>query len=552
MKSFPLSLLLLFAAAVIVCSSFSLFVSAQDSDDYIRNVTGGLILGYQSTSYPSVGVWKNVPFGTAPRFQNPVPRAPWTGIMNCTQWGPGCSQVCKLPRPEYTCPSSYSEDCLALNIFSPDPSNTAGGFKTVLVFFIGGRFQVGGASCVAYQSDYLAYTQDVVVVTVQYRLGALGALITKNGIRGNFQMKDQLLAVQWIKQNIYKFGGNPNDLVLSGESAGAMSVGCAMTSPKFNGLYTAAIMSSNPLGVPYQNMQIALELGANYLTKVGCSGLGSVTDELSCLGTKSIDVLVNASNSDKLFPWPSTGFGANLVPWSPVVGDVDGFLPMQPMDAAAQGKLYPVPMLIGNNANDSLLFISELSNSPMGHAEQVAVLTAYFGVENMFKIEFMYPPTGIADKRIFLSEVFTDYFFNCPNRYFEAQAAKNQNLNAFFYYFDYMGSYTSWLWETSFPICSNYLCHAADLLSIFAIDKSDVASQIPQFTPSDQAAVTMTETIWGNFAKTKNPQIQGWTPLNQNNYNRFNLQPSNPVVMKDFRSVYCDFYDKVGYNNRGW
>jgi carboxylesterase type B len=553
--SLLLSLLFVLVAAAVCISAVKhghiVKTSNHGGDDYIRNVTGGLIMGYQSQLYPGVGVWKNVPFGTAPRFQNPVPKQPWSGILNCTQFGPGCSANCDFPQPQVTCSATTSEDCLNLNIYSPDPLSTQGGLP-VMFFIPGGRFQFGAGGCPLYASEYLALSQGIVVVTINYRLGALGAMVTQNGIRGNFNLKDQLLALQWTRANIAKFGGNPNDITLGSESAGAMSVSIMLSSPMFSGLFTGAMMSSNPLGIPYQNMDIALKLGANLLKKVGCDGQPNLDAELACLNALPVGQIVNASDDDKVFPWPSTGITPDVVPWGPVVGDIDGFMPMQPMDAAAQGKLNNVPILLGNNANDSLLFIDGISSKPMDGIEVFGVLTAIFGLIDTTHIEFLYPDSTHSDKRIFLSRVMTDYLFSCANRNFAANAQKNQGIQAYFYYYNHLASFSDWLWSVTDPICEGFICHAQDLPFIFNLNNSPYASLSPPWSNSDTQSANMMASIWGSFVRNKNPNITGWTPMSINNYNRFNAQPSNPVVFKDFLKPFCDYFDSIGYNHRGY
>ena len=198
-------------------------------DNFVRNVTGGAIQGMESPNYPGVGVWKNIPFANAPRFQPPTPPTPWSGVRNTTQYGPGCMNHCTFPKPEITCPHKTSEDCLNLNVFSPDPAGSQGGLP-VFFWSPGGRMQFGGGSCPLYSSEYNCQSENVVVVTINYRLGAFGALTTANGLKGSYNLQDQIAALKWVRANIAKFGGDPSRVTIAGQSAGAMSVSALLAS----------------------------------------------------------------------------------------------------------------------------------------------------------------------------------------------------------------------------------------------------------------------------------------------------------------------------------
>ena len=152
--------------------------------------------------------------------------------------------------PPHT-PSETSEDCLSLNIWRRADLDDRTP-RPVMVWIYGGSFLSGGSSMPVYDGAWLASAEDLVVVSFNYRLGALGFLAGIHELEGNYGMKDQQLALQWVRDNIGHFGGDPDQVALFGESAGAMSVGLhSLSIPSSNGLFRCGIMQSNPFGIPY-------------------------------------------------------------------------------------------------------------------------------------------------------------------------------------------------------------------------------------------------------------------------------------------------------------
>lgn len=183
--------------------------------------------------------FRKIPFAQPPigelRFKAPVPVVPWQHVLDCTNYGPVCWQTNRLPA---------SEDCLHLNVFTrnlPSPTNSSD-LKPVIVFIHGGGFLSG--TPMDYGPEYLM-DRDIVFVTINYRLGALGflALETKD-IPGNAALKDQSLALRWIQKNIRFFGGDPNRVTVAGISSGSHAITTHMVSPMSKGLFHNAIVTS--------------------------------------------------------------------------------------------------------------------------------------------------------------------------------------------------------------------------------------------------------------------------------------------------------------------
>ena len=225
------------------------------------------------------------------RWTPPVPLTAATGLVDASKPGAGCAQG-KSP---WGTPST-AEDCLFLNITAPGTGNDMGFWqnKPVMVFFHGGGF-TGGSGDV-YNAEALAKENDVIVVTVNYRLGALGffahpALDAEDHVVANYGLLDQQQSLKWVQQNIASFGGNPNNITVFGESAGAIAIYAHLVSPMANGLFQKAIIES---GAPADETLATAETQGDALaTKVGCPTDASAA-AAACLRAVPADKLVAA------------------------------------------------------------------------------------------------------------------------------------------------------------------------------------------------------------------------------------------------------------------
>lgn len=226
------------------------------------SVSGGVVAGTESVD-GEVAVYKGIPYAAPPvdglRWRAPQPVEPWEGELDCTVWGANALQgdaaVFSYWTEEFiqdTNPSHYrggvvySEDCLTLNIWS---SYAVTENKPVIVFIHGGGYNTGGASCEVYDGEKVARS-GAVFVSIQYRVGALGymatpALINEGQGAGNFGLLDQIAALKWVNENISKFGGNPENVTVFGQSAGAGSVNALICSPLAKGLFSKAVSASH-------------------------------------------------------------------------------------------------------------------------------------------------------------------------------------------------------------------------------------------------------------------------------------------------------------------
>lgn len=245
--------------------------------------------GYSVTGYRDARSFRflGLPFANPPvknlRF---APPQPYTGRRNidATKMAPACIQS---PSRFGVVDGSISEDCLYLNVFTPVLSPPEGSripSKPVAVYFYGGSFTEGSASLIDYDGGNFASRNDVVVVTVNYRVGALGFLTIGNHTTGNYGTRDQIMALQWVKKNIAAFGGDPSRVTIFGQSAGGQSVVALLSSSAAKGLFSAAISQSAPIDLPWFTRDVYNEIYVPEIAPaVGCNGTLSEKGLLSCL-----------------------------------------------------------------------------------------------------------------------------------------------------------------------------------------------------------------------------------------------------------------------------
>ena len=532
----------LMAVCLVVASSPAWSLST--SSPVISTTTGPV----QGASDQYSFYFKGIPFAAPPvgplRFKDPQPPTPWTTPINATTFSAGCMQRCVLPKPLINCPATMSEDCLYLNVFTPSLIPRS---LPVLIFIHGGAFEAGAAGTPLYESSALARSEGMVVVAGNYRLGAFGAFFGGDST-GNFQLKDQRMVFQWVQDNIAQFGGDPTRVVISGQSAGAMSVGCHLASPKSWPYFNSTIMSSNPFALLMLTPAQATSLGSSFAKNAGCPE----TNNLACLQAADATVLLNASKSTKPFPWPGQVLTVP-VPWVPVVTGDD--LPVQPLFAQGSQVNPTANVLIGVNTNDSLLFIYEATGAAkFTKFEADLLLTYVFGVDNAVKIKLQYGKVPEDEPvQMYLSYLLNDYLFLCPRRFYARNLAARGTL-VYQYLFDHVPSMSNWIWnDSATPECDNYVCHADDLPFVF--NSTQFIAGAPAFTSDEQKLVNFMQGVYGESVRTHGSQVPpnlNWNPAfsnqagNMDNAWHFTGTGGEPIT--DHHKAQCDFWDKIGYN----
>jgi len=230
----------------------------------IINTKLGKIQGY---IYEGISIFKGIPFAEPPvgelRLHDPMPKKPWDGILEAVKFGPEAPQPYNINTPQPR-PIQSEEECLTLNIWTPDTDSKK---RPVMVWIHGGAFIYGSNSRAIYYGSNLARRGNVVVVTINYRLGPFSNLLM-SGASSNVGMLDQITALEWVHDNIECFGGDPNNITIFGESAGGFSVCTLMAMPKAKGLFKRAISQSggaHPLGYRKINLEQSTKLLLNEL-----------------------------------------------------------------------------------------------------------------------------------------------------------------------------------------------------------------------------------------------------------------------------------------------
>jgi para-nitrobenzyl esterase len=250
---------------------------------------------------------------------------------------------------------NQNEDCLNLNIFTPTLEKKL----PVMVWIHGGGFQSGSASLPEYDGTKLANTRKVVVVSINYRLGCLGFLRLcdiSHGVipsTGNEGLGDQISALEWIQNNIHHFGGDLNNVTLFGESAGAMSIGCLLASPKAKGLFHKAILQSGA-GHTYASSEKANKAATEFVNSA--KQLGFTLDQFPSLST---DDLMAIQAHFLARPEVYQQFG--ILPFTPVIED--HLLPLPPHQAIAQGSAKDVTIIAGTNTDEWTYFAALLQQN---------------------------------------------------------------------------------------------------------------------------------------------------------------------------------------------
>jgi len=303
-------------------------------------------------------MWRGIPYATAERFKAPAAAAPWTGIREARDFGPVAPQD---RQGQFTGPPTgvpMSEDCLTLNVMAP-PS---GERLPVIVWIHGGAYSVGSSREIRRQGEVLVH-EGVIFVSINYRLGALGWLdftAYSTQFESNLGLRDQVVALEWVRDNIRQFGGDPANVTLMGESAGANAVTTLMTVPAARGLFARAIAESPPPDAVYRRA-VTAQWAEEYLEVLSEVVDNQSTDSTSpedageLLLAASIDELVAATTRmQRSAPDKHPG----IIALCPVIdGD---FLPERPLKAFGAGRAHPIPLIIGTNDREGSLFRGRL------------------------------------------------------------------------------------------------------------------------------------------------------------------------------------------------
>jgi para-nitrobenzyl esterase len=385
-------------------------------------VTNQGILQGTETGPNGTRIFLGIPYAEAPvgplRFRPAQPATPWPGIRPALAFGPACVQ----PRNGFSADGPQSEDCLSLNVYAANPFIDA----PVMVFIHGGGFVTGAGA--QFDGQSLAETGGVIVVTINYRLGALAFLslpeLDAEGTpSGNYALRDQQLALAWVRDNIAAFGGDPDNVTVFGESAGAVSTCVQMVSPLSRTLAKQFIMQSGTCDSVGTTSTVAQARATTArVVNAVCSGR---SDVVACLRAAPASSLVAVPVQTNIF---DLGF-------LPVVNPADPLLPQSPRAMIAAGNYNKGASIIGSNARELGLFqLSGAAPVVRNIAELNAVIDARFGPLSPL-VKQQYTAASDAEANNTLTRLGTDLIFRCPARAF-ARRTSGQGSQVFLYHFE--------------------------------------------------------------------------------------------------------------------
>lgn len=440
-----------------------------------------------------VQVFRGIPYARPPvgdlRWRSPASLPPWTGVREATEFGAACMQ----PASPFANHAAMSEDCLFLNVWTPDQARKA----PVLVWIHGGSLVSGAASEAIYDGAGFA-AQGVVVVSINYRLGALGWLAhpglsaeSPENISGNYGLMDQIEALRWVRRNIDAFGGDPDNVTIAGESAGALSVLYLMAAPEARGLFHRAIAQS-----AYMITQPELRNGswADWpdAETLGVSLAGALgAADPAALRALSAQAIIEGTARTGYFP----------------LGNIDGrVLPRQLVEVFDRGEQAPVPILAGYNEGEirSLRFL--LPPAPATAANYIDEIRARYGdLAEAFLAR--YPAETLSESMLATTR---DALYGWTA---ERLAAKQTALGApaFLYYFDH-----------GYPAADEggfRAFHASEIPFVFGTTDATPRywPRIPD-TAGERRLSDAMLSYWATFARDGAPRAHGeeaWRPYDR-------------------------------------
>lgn len=334
-----------------------------EQDALTVDVTGGRVQGVLRRG---LRMWRGIPYAASTagenRFRAPRPVESWDGIRSAARFGPIAPQDRATLAPAPSSLGSSSENCLSLNVIAPRLESRR--LRPVMVYVHGGAYAVGSSRDMPQQGEALVREGGVVFVNLNYRLGAFGFLdfarysTPEQPIENNLGLRDMVAALEWVRDNIRAFGGDPDNVTLFGESAGANAVTTLMCVPAARGLFARAIAESSPAEAVY-GAEVTRQWGADFVAILAETAGGDVpatdAEAAALLRGASMAQLVAATNRTMRETPDRVPGTIALCP------TIDGdFLPQRPILAFAEGTAHAVPLIIGTNEREGSLFRGRL------------------------------------------------------------------------------------------------------------------------------------------------------------------------------------------------
>ncbi|ARG58875.1 MULTISPECIES: carboxylesterase/lipase family protein [Mycobacterium] len=451
-----------------------------------RTVTG-IVEGF---TRDGVNRWRSIPYARPPvgplRFRAPQPAQPWSGVRHChgfTNCAPQQRRYTMLGVGKY---QPMSEDCLTLNVVTPEVPATEP--LPVMVFIHGGGYILGSSATPLYDGAALA-RRGCVYVSVNYRLGALGCLDLSSlstadiPIDGNLYLLDLVLALQWVRDNIAQFGGDPDNVTIFGESAGAHITATLLAVPAAKGLFAQAISESPAAGM-VRPRELAVEFAARFADLLGARPRDAASALLRATPVQLVQAqhrLIEQGMQKRLGAFPI----------GPTFGD--DCLPIDPVEAMRSGRSHQVPLIVGTNAEEGRLFTRFLKMLPTNKA-MIDELLADAEPATRERITSAYPDYPKPSACIQLGG---DFAFNAAA--WQIAEAHGAHAPTYLYRYDYAPRTLRW---SGFGAT-----HATELLAVFDIYRTTFGALLTAAADRRHALRVSDEVIrrWRSFSQTGVP-----------------------------------------------
>lgn len=478
-----------------------------------------------------------IPYASPPidtlRWKAPLAHEAWSTPLLAENFPPICPQKrFEQGQPDSVFTIEGNEDCLYLNIWTPDTVASL----PVLVFIHGGGNQQGSSSEVnggtqMFHGKNMSERGNVVVVTIQYRLGPLGFLVhpgleeeNVNNISGNYAILDQILALTWIKSNIEKFGGNPSKVMVFGESAGGLNVGDLLLTKLSEGLFQrACIESGTPIIADYDvTKNEGISFVENYIST------GTDTEKINFMRTIPADSLVKDEES------PVSGGTVGLA-WSPVLDNY--IFKSLPTQCFQNGTFNKVPLIIGSNSDEMSLSAPQTVYPLMVNA----LIKASVPESLQAQAELLYPlGTNTTEARESYVSILTDLQFTAPARRTSQCVSRNQTEPVWRYFFTHK--------HTVAALAPYGSYHGMELFYVFNNWENATLGSGILFKPADDSVQQNMLKYWVNFANTGNPNdglLPVWPQYNADNDCYMNLKATPDGTYCGLRTEKCNLWDTI-------
>ena len=519
-----------------IVAALGILASSAPADELHVQTQSGPIRGDYTNVLGEVRAFLGIPFAAPPvgdlRWQPPQPYAPWSEVRDATAFGMSCLQPDTLLGQTE---GEFSEDCLYLNVWTP--AAVAAEDLPVMVWIHGGGFASGSGSQSATNGTALA-REGVVVVGINYRLGPFGFLAhpglsaeNEQGVSGNYGLLDQIAALQWVRDNISAFGGDPDNVTIFGVSAGGLSVCSLLTSPLAEGLFHRAIVESGaaagmmaPLRSDDPDVRSMEDIGRIVAERFDIEGEGA--EAVAALRAVDAETLLARAE-------PSIGlFGGGLKFWPCVDGVV---LPAEPAAALAAGDVPDVPVLLGTTTDEATIFVSRLVR-PMRPMAYRLLLRTVFGGRTDDVVE-AFPIVAPEDAPLQIGRIVTHACFTAPTRRVARALAEHNASDVYLYQFSRVCALAERQGLGAF--------HGAEVPYVFGTKRI-----ILGFTDLDIALSETVRQAWVRFARDGDPNGEGlpdWPAYDAESAYHMGFGDT-VAVGQHLEAEACDLFDEVPFD----